>query len=95
MKIFSNLFLLGGVAAAAITIDRKLVRRRELAGAGTVPSSNAGIVDAEILSAGIADVDPQGLVQMGEAVDPDAIEEAHESVGEQRARMPVRGRDVP
>ena len=98
MKIISKLFMLAGVAAAAIAVDRKLVRRRELAtprAGGTLAGAHAGIVDAEILVVGISDVDPQGLTQMGEAVDPEATEAAHESVGEQRARMPVRGRNIP
>lgn len=110
MKIFGKLLVLGGVAAAAILVDRKLIRGGSSGGArdplgagatargmraGRAPGSTAGIVDAEILVAGISEVDPGGLVGMGEAIDPEANEEAHESVGEQRARMPIRGRDVP
>ena len=100
MKILSKLFVLGGVAAGAIAVDRHLRRRRELrAGAtrapGVGPSAPAGIVEAEILAVGIADVDPVGLTQMGEAIDPERTKAAHEEVTEQRARMPVRGRDLP
>ena len=99
MKILSKLFVLGGVAATAILVDRKLVRRRAMVSGGATPPSVggpvAGVVDAEILVVGISDVDPSGLVGMGEAIDPEANAEAHEAVDEQRARMPVRGRDVP
>lgn len=105
MKILSNLFVLAGVAAAAILVDRKMVRRRAQMGAGATPRGvgaagnpaepAVGVVDAEILVVGISDVDPSGLVGMGEAIDPDANAEAHEAIDEQRARIPVRGRDVP
>lgn len=44
---------------------------------------------------GISDVDPAPLLQMGEAVDPDAIQAAHETIIEQRERLPVEGETLP
>ena len=49
-------------------------------------SHEHGLQPAE--AAGISDVDPEPLMDMGEAVDPDAIAEAHESVKAQRERLP-------
>ena len=45
-----------------------------------------GLQPAE--ASGISDVDPEPLLDMGEAVDPDAVTAAHESVPAQRDRLP-------
>jgi hypothetical protein len=48
------------------------------------------ITDADLVAEippGIAEVDPEGLAQMGEGIDLDANEAAHESVREQRERL--------
>ncbi|MGH7338264.1 MAG: hypothetical protein ACREI7_11835, partial [Myxococcota bacterium] len=39
--------------------------------------------------AGIADVDPEPLMGIVEAIDPDAVTGAHRSVREQRERLPL------
>lgn len=90
IKLLGLAGLLGATAATAIAIDR---RRRQLTGRGAGAPRDLGvaemvIVDAEIV--GIADVDPQLLTQMGEAVDPDAVARAHEEIPEQRAKLPKR-----
>jgi hypothetical protein len=45
-----------------------------------------GLQPAE--ASGISDVDPEPLMDMGEAVDPDAVTDAHDSVRAQRDRLP-------
>ena len=45
-----------------------------------------GLQPAE--ASGISEVDPEPLLDMGEAVDPDAVTAAHESVPAQRDRLP-------
>ena len=62
-----------------------------LEGMGVAP--DVVIVEAEII--GLADVDPQALTQMGEAIDPEMTKAAHEEIPEQRDRLPVRGKNVP
>lgn len=107
MRITTKLLGLAGIIAAAVAIDRK---RRLRAGAGVeVPAAAGGeagafatsdvagadavIVEAELV--GISEVDPAGLTQMGEAIDPERTEAAHAEIPEQRERLPVRGKNVP
>lgn len=82
MRLWTKFLLLAGVVTSAIAIERKLraATRHASAGAttvGTAPvvSRDGTITDAEIV--GISEVDPEGLTQMGEAVDPDALVRAH------------------
>jgi hypothetical protein len=74
MKITTKLLMLGGIVAGAVAYDRKR-RVRMPMGAPATNVGTAPIVDAELV--GISEVDPQGLTQMGEAVDPEALERAH------------------
>lgn len=92
---------LGIIVAAAISYDRQRLRRAGRldaggsAGRGVSPVVGA-VIDAEIVGVGIADVDPGPLANpAGEAIDPDAVDEAHRSVREQRDRLPVAGKNLP
>jgi hypothetical protein len=52
------------------------------------------VTDAVIV--GIAEVDPEPLASPAvEAIDPDAADEAHRSVQEQRAKLPIQGKNLP
>jgi hypothetical protein len=76
MKLTTQLRLLVGVVWSAIAIDRRRRPMRSVgAGATTVGTAPGAIVDAELV--GISEVDPEGLIGMGEAVDPEALEQAH------------------
>ena len=74
MKLTTKLLMLAGTIAGAVAYDRRRRARTPL-GARATNVSTAPIVDAEIV--GISEVDPEGLTQMGEAVDPEALERAH------------------
>ncbi|MBA3498774.1 MAG: hypothetical protein M4D80_30175 [Myxococcota bacterium] len=97
IKLLGLAGLIGGTYAAAVAIDRK--RRLAGPGAGARPADRMAvapdvvIIEAEII--GLADVDPQALTQMGEAIDPELTKSAHEDIPEQRAKLPVRGKNVP
>jgi hypothetical protein len=97
MKIKTKLLLLGGLVGSVMAINRK--RRLRGQGASAKATDQMGvapdvvIIEAEII--GLADVDPVALTQMGEAIDPELTRAAHEEIPEQRARMPVRGKNVP
>ncbi|HEY0478417.1 MAG TPA: hypothetical protein VGD37_12920 [Kofleriaceae bacterium] len=75
---------------------RGRARGRSAAGVG-VGDRSAGdrAAGATTVPRGISDVDPGPLMQMGEAVDPDATRAAHEDVVAQRERLPVRGKNLP
>lgn len=100
MKIPYILLGLSGIVLAAVAIDRKVLRRRRPA---SVEAPNPMdqmsvapdivIVEAEII--GLADVDPEALTQMGEAIDPELTQAAHEEIPEQRDRLPVRDKNIP
>jgi hypothetical protein len=70
----------------------------DLAGVGS-SGDDLGVADIEIITesviVGLADVDPEPLAGMGEGIDPDAVEEAHRSVKEQREGLPISGKNVP
>jgi hypothetical protein len=89
IKLVGLAGLLAITAVTAIALER---RRHRLTGRGAGAPRDLGvaptIVDAEIV--GIADVDPQFLTQMGEAVDPERTRRAHEEIPEQRAKLPKR-----
>jgi hypothetical protein len=97
---------IGLIVAAAISYDRHQLRRAGRLDAGSSGDPNAEgsaargagrgsevVTDAAIV--GISDVDPEPLAGMGEGIDPDAVDEAHRSVQEQRDRLPVSGKNVP
>jgi hypothetical protein len=81
MRLTTQFLLLAGIVVSAVAYDRKRRAMRPVgAGAttvGTPPhvSRDGTITDAEIV--GISEVDPEGLTQMGEAVDLEALEQAH------------------
>lgn len=97
MKLVGLAVLFGGSIAAAVAIDRR--RRLPAPAAGARAADRMAvppdvvIVEAEII--GLADVDPQALTQMGEAIDPEMTKAAHEEIPDQRAKLPVRGKNVP
>jgi hypothetical protein len=101
MKLLSKMLGIGLIVAAAIAYDRQRLRR---AGRLDVGSSGVGDVspevDVEIVTdaviIGIAEVDPEPLANVAaEGIDPDAADEAHSSVSEQRERLPVSGKNIP
>lgn len=102
MKLHIKLLGIGLIVAAAITYDRQRLRRAGRLDAGTSGVRRAGrdaedVTEAvtEAVIVGISDVDPVPLANMGEAMDPDAVDEAHRSVQEQRERLPVSGKNIP
>jgi len=97
---------IGLIVAAGIYYDRRRLRlagRLDAASFGDLDMASSGargparkaevVTDAAIV--GISDVDPEPLTTMGEGIDPDAVDEAHRSVKEQRERLPVSGKNVP
>ena len=102
MKLFTKL-IIGGAALAGISALRKAAvqaRANPPSGLGAdssnvgmpggMPGARIGTSGASALAegAGISDVDPQGLSQMVEAVDPDEIRQAHAEIVEQKDRLP-------
>jgi hypothetical protein len=97
IKLLGLVGLLGGTYAAATAIERR--RRLPAPGAGARPADRMSVapdvvvIEAEII--GLAEVDPEKLTQMGEGIDPELSKAAHEEIPEQRAKLPVRGKNVP
>ena len=54
-----------------------------------------GDVGDVAVSSGLSEVDPEGITQFGEAVDPLATEAAHAEVADLRARLPRPGKNLP
>lgn len=98
MKLLIKMLGLGLVVAAAITYDRQRLRRAGRLDVGSSGARDAGRdleVVTEAVIIGISEVDPEGLAGMGEGIDPDAVDEAHRSVRDQRDRLPVTGKNIP
>jgi hypothetical protein len=100
MKLLIKMLGLGLIVAAAISYDRERLRRAGRLDAGSsggrdmAPDADDMVVEAVIV--GIAEVDPEPLANMaGEGIDPDAVDEAHRSVQEQRDQLPVSGKNLP
>ena len=93
MKRMFKLFALAGAVYGVISLVRHLRGRAETHHEVTPPVRGAAI-DPDTL-VGISDVDPTGISQMVEAVDPDAIGAAHNAIEDQRDRMPVAGKNLP
>lgn len=53
------------------------------------PGIEAAVANPDVVI-GLADVDPEPLSTVGEALDPEATKEAHESGQAQRDKLPVR-----
>jgi len=100
MKLLIKMLGIGLIVAAAISYDRQRLRRAGRLDAGW-PSAGQGMgrsveVVTEAVIVGLADVDPEPLANVaGEGIDVDAVEEAHRSVPEQRARLPISGKNIP
>lgn len=80
MKLSTKLFAIAGVVGTGILWDRARQRRvRELeSGLGAHTGAlGAQVPDASKIGSGIASVDPEPLSTMGEAIDVDAVEAAH------------------
>lgn len=100
MKLLMKMLGIGAIVAAAIYYDRRRLRlagRLDAEGGlGAAGLRDEIVTDAVIIGVGIADVDPVPLANVaGEGIDPDAVDEAHRSVTEQRDRLPVSGKNVP
>jgi hypothetical protein len=98
MTLATKLVMLGSVIGAVMVLD---ARRRARAPSRSAPAAGAGdrsaadrAAGATTVPRGISDVDPEPLMQMGEAVDPDATRAAHDDVVAQRERLPVRGKNL-
>lgn len=91
-----KLVVVGLAVVGAASLVQRARARLQARGAESEDTSIVGddpsITDADLVvvavESGIAEVDPEGLAQMGEGIDLDANEAAHESVTEQRGRMP-------
>jgi hypothetical protein len=99
VKLLIKMLGIGLIVAAAITYDRQRLRRAGRLDARGSGRQGAGR-DAEVVTdaaiVGISEVDPEPLANVaGEGIDPDAVDEAHRSVQEQRDRLPVSGKNVP
>jgi hypothetical protein len=97
MKLLIKMLGLGLIVAAAITYDRQRLRRAGRLDVGPLGARDADRdleVVTEAVIVGIAEVDPEPLAGMGEGIDPDAVDEAHRSVREQRERLPVTGKNI-
>jgi hypothetical protein len=92
MRLMTKLLALSGIIYAAILVDRR--RRRGSVNDSIAMAPDVAVMDAEVII-GIAEVDPEPLSQMVEAMDPEATENAHRDVQEQRDRMPTSGKNVP
>lgn len=66
-------------------MKKKRQRRPEGAQAGALGEA---VRDAGLKGSGISSVDPEPLSTMGEAIDPDAVEAAHEGVPAPRKNVP-------
>lgn len=94
-------FALYGLAAyGVVSLVQRIRTRVELhggIGASYVDPTIAIIEEVEIIpvDVGIADVDPEGLTQFGEGIDPEATQAAHSDVRDQRERMPYPGKNMP
>ncbi len=98
MKLLIKLLGIGLIVAAAITYDRQRLRRAGRLDAGVSGARGRGRdveVVTEAVIVGISEVDPEPLAGMGEGIDPEAVDEAHRSVLEQRERLPVSGKNIP
>jgi hypothetical protein len=72
-------------------------RARDLSSAHGGAVRPAGVDDAvaDAVPPGLSDVDPAPLAHVTEAMDPDANRVAHTAAAAQRARLPVRGKNLP
>jgi hypothetical protein len=99
VKLLIKMLGIGLLVAAAITYDRQRLRRagRLDAWLSGAPSTGPDVeVVTEAVIVGISEVDPEPLANVvGEGIDPDAVDEAHRSVQEQRERLPISGKNVP
>lgn len=76
------------LGAEALSVEALTV---DVATVGVAADRGAGAV----VPPGLSEVDPQPLIGMGEAVDPDAVQAAHRDVRAQRDRLPVPGKNLP
>ena len=106
MKMFTKLMAVGALAGAVVLVRRAMQQGALNGTTGwrsfedlprerdeDLASASFGVEDAVLVAAssGLSEVDPVGLTQMGEAVDPEAAEQAHSEVRDQRERLPGNG----
>ena len=81
-----------GLAVYGAVMMVKRARARRGASAFEGVSDDPSITEADLVivavESGIAEVDPEGLMQMGEGIDLDANAAAHEDMKAQRDRFP-------
>jgi len=82
MKSLFKLLAVGGIGYVVARAMRPRPKREEDA------------MQADSIG-GLSEVDPEPISQMVEAMDPEATEDAHREVRDQRERLPVRGRNIP
>lgn len=102
MKLLIKMLGIGLIVAAAISYDRQRLRRAgrldaESSGGWSATPKVEDVTDAvELTIVGISEVEPEPLANMaGEGIDPDAVDEAHRSVQDQRDQLPVSGKNLP
>jgi hypothetical protein len=101
MRSATKLVLTGaGIGVALMLASRRRDRSPSHLGRDTAPADLGitpdGGADAISIPPGISQVDPQPLTQISaEAIDPDATEAAHDTIVEQRERLPVPGKNLP
>ena len=91
MKLSTKLWAMVGLIGTGIVVDRARQRRaRELEnGLGAQEGAlGAHVRGPEVAPSGIASVDPEPLSTMGEAIDPEAVEAAHERAPAPRKNTP-------
>jgi hypothetical protein len=81
-----KLLVLGLAIYGGVVLVKRARARREASAFADVADDR--ITDADILIVGIAEVDPEGLAQMGEGIDLDGNAAAHEDIRAQRDRFP-------
>lgn len=99
MRILKLAFY-GFAAYGVVSLVQRIRTRAELhGGIGSSYADPSVMIIEEVevvpVDVGIADVDPEGLTQFGEGIDPEATQAAHSDVRDQRERMPYPGKNIP
>lgn len=93
MRLLSKLLVVGGLIYVGTLIARRFTQRAD----ARMDEDDVGFdpVMEEVVIVGIADVDPEPLSTMGEAMDPDAVSAAHQAAPDRLGDLPGRGKNSP
>lgn len=86
MRLISKALALGGLAYAGHRAYRHFSSRSRSGAPIEGDTQRDDAQDAELV--GISAVDPEPLTTMGEAVDPDAVTNAHQDLPDQADKLP-------